>query len=96
MKNALLLFSSLLITLSCKTVKNESMLVVKDCTGTYLRFNEQDFLVCNIETLESFANETEVTATFAKIDECKSISKDAITCMMYHENEGWIRVKKIK
>lgn len=68
------------------------MTVVRDCTGTYLRFNEKDYNVCNLEKVSSFPNGILVTATFKKIKNCTG----GAICHMYHENEGWIQVEKIK
>lgn len=86
---------TLQIFVACKKVKNETMTVVKNCTGTYLRFKGKDYHVCNLEKISSFADGTEVTATFKKIKECTGSVKDAIVCTTIHDNEGWINVEKI-
>ena len=39
---------------SCEKSKIK-MTVIKDCTGTYLRKNSQDFYVCNDDILESYS-----------------------------------------
>ena len=77
---------------ACKKVKNETMTVVRDCTGTYLQFNGKDYNVCNLEKVSSFPDGASVIATFRKIKNCTSRT----VCLMYHENEGWIQVEKIK
>ncbi len=74
-----------------------NMIVIKDCTGSYLRdtSGKFDFQVCNIERLAGYENGTKVEAYFERLKECKS--KDTlIVCKMFHENEGWIEVKDIK
>ncbi|MFO0322118.1 MAG: hypothetical protein ACK504_06800 [Bacteroidota bacterium] len=85
---------TLLTFFACKKVKNEAMTVIRDCTGTYLRFKGKDYHVCNLEKVSSFEDGTEVTATFKKIKECSSISGGY--CLKFHENEGWINVEKVK
>ncbi len=93
----LILFASLftLFTLfACQKEKYETMTVVRDCTGTYLRFNEKDYHVCNLEKLSSFVDGTTIKAIFKKEKKCKD--KDVAVCMLLHHNEGWIHVKKIK
>jgi hypothetical protein len=83
----------ILIFSSCKKVRNERMTVIKDCTGTYLRFNKKDYCVCNKEMTAAFADGTEVTATFKKIKTC---SDDGIVCLTVHPYESYIEIEKIK
>lgn len=84
----------LLMAFSCKK-ENQLVTVVKDCTGTYLHYDGKDYHVCNPEKLSTYPNGSKVNASFKKIDECNGSAKDAIVCMMVHENEGWIEVDKI-
>lgn len=69
------------------------MTVIKDCTGSYLRYNDKDYHICNIENVDIYNNGTKVTASFKKIKECSRID---VVCRMYHANEGLINVIKIK
>ena len=87
---------TLSILFACNKEKNETMIIVRDCTGTYLRFNGKDYHVCNLEEVSSFASGTEVRATFKRIKKCNGSAKDEIICMLAHANEGWINVEKIK
>jgi hypothetical protein len=84
----------LLTLFSCKRETN-TMTVVKDCTGTYLRIHGKDFKVCNLGKLSSVPAGATVTATLKKIDNCKSLD-DRFFCMMFHENEGWVEIVKLK
>ena len=82
---------------SCSKAKNEKMTVVKDCTGSYLRFNNKDYRVCNFESVASFNNGAEVEASFKKIETCSDSGNGVlICCWLAHEDEGWIKVEKIK
>lgn len=81
---------------ACNKVNYQSATVIKDCTGTYLRMNGKDYQVCNLETTNSIPDGKSVQVDFKKITACNGSAKDAITCMMYHQNEGWIEVEKIK
>ncbi len=74
----------LMVAISCS--KNENMIVIKDCTGSYLRFNEKDYQICNIELVENYENGTEVKASFKEIDNCDESQGDG--CLMLHVNEG--------
>ncbi len=96
MKKSLLITTiAVLLTLfSCKRETN-TMTVVKDCTGTYLRIHGKDFKVCNLGKLSSVPAGATVTATLKKIDNCKSLD-DRFFFMMFHENEGWVEIVKLK
>ena len=83
---------------SCATVRDklQTGTVVRDCTGTYLRVGEnQDYLVCNSEILESKKASEKVTFVYDNADQCPE-RDGKIMCMMYHESKGIIRVKSIK
>lgn len=81
---------------SCKKETNQTVTVIRDCTGTYLRLNGKDYHVCNLGKVTSFPTGTTVTATFKKLTECNDSDNTAAVCYMLHENEGWIEVTKIK
>ncbi|MDQ1095044.1 MULTISPECIES: hypothetical protein [Chryseobacterium] len=90
------IFSTVLF--SCATVhdKLNTGMIVRDCTGTYLRVGEhQDYLVCNSEVLESKKDGEKVSVVFDNTDKCPE-RDGKIMCMMYHENKGMIRVKSVK
>ena len=94
-KAILVLIIILLGTSSCKKRTRGTMTVIKDCSGTYLRLNNKDYHVCNTESVDNFSNGTIVNATFEKLKSCPSIENQP-TCYINHENEGWVKVKKIE
>ena len=81
---------------SCKKERNQTVIVVRDCTGTYLRLDGKDYHVCNLEKVSSFSDCDTVTATFKKIKECNGSAKGTIVCYVVHVNEGWIEVDKLR
>ena len=85
----------LLATGACRKVYNQSVTVVKDCTGIYLRYEGKDYQVCNEEKLECYPDGTILKATFMQVNECNGSANSDIVCMMLHENDGWIRVQSI-
>lgn len=89
----LLVFFSLAVSGCCKTKRAT---VVRDCTGTYLRIGEKDYRVCNTEKTADYQDGEEVAASFKETRSCTGPANDQIQCMMYHEYESWIEVKKIK
>ncbi len=94
-KTLFVLFLTILLA-GCKKEINKIVTVVRDCTGTYLRFDGKDYQVCNLEKVSSFSDGSIVTATFKSINVCNGPAKDSVVCLMIHHNEGWIEVEKIK
>lgn len=90
------IFSTFLF--SCATVHDRlnTGIIVRDCTGTYLRVaKNEDYLVCNSDILAFKKDGEKVSFVFDYTKECKE--KDGeIRCMMYHENKGMIRIKNVK
>jgi len=92
---------SILLTLAatfsgCKKELNQTVTVIRDCTGTYLRFDGKDYQVCNLETVASFTDGATAKVAFRKISECNSSARDVFVCKMLHANEGWIEVRSIE
>ncbi len=83
-----------IILLSCSDDIEGEMIVIKDCTGSYLRFNDKDYRICNFEIVDDFEDGTEVKASFTEIESCSAYDNVNI-CDMLHINEGWITVTKI-
>ena len=92
MKN-LLYILFILITISCTKI-NKQVIVVRDCTGAYLRLDGKDYHVCNLEKIETFTDGSIITASFKKISVCNGSAVNSAVCGMLHENEGWIEVTK--
>jgi len=90
----LVLFTLTFFVSSCDKVGNVEVTVIKDCTGSYLRYEGKDFHICNIETVENIQSETVIKASFKKVEKCNTDT--LAVCMMYHENEGWIEITEIK
>ena len=90
----ILILGVVVLFASCTKVINQEMMVVKDCTGSYLRLNEKDYHICNIDIVDDIEDGSVVRASFIKIDNCSE--SDEVICMMYHANEGWIEVTNIK
>ncbi|HEX7366110.1 MAG TPA: hypothetical protein VF273_03385 [Pelobium sp.] len=82
---------------ACKKdeVEAANATVIKDCTGNYLRVNEQDFLICNAEVVALFGNGATVVASFEKVNTCNGSGANSVVCAMYHQNQGWIKVQML-
>jgi hypothetical protein len=92
-----LLFLFLGIISSCDKLNPcKNATVLKDCTGTYLRVDDKDYHVCNIEKTSAFTNGASVSVSFKKIEECNGSAAQQIVCEMLRLNDGWIEIKSIK
>jgi len=69
-------------------------IVIKDCTGAYLRMNNKDYLICNDDTIEKYNNEEIIYVTYKIISDCDW--SERVVCEMYHEKEGLIEITGIK
>ena len=88
-----LIYSVLFIVLfSCSKKENDAILI-KDCTGSYLRIDNQDYYITNLEVVEHIESSTHLNVDFKhkKDSEQKFIS----ICMMHHETAGVIEITKI-
>ncbi|MEZ5196925.1 MAG: hypothetical protein R2764_11115 [Bacteroidales bacterium] len=91
---SILLIITVTTSISCSKVSDKNMTVIKDCTGSFLRYNGKDYHICNVEMVGDYDSGMEVEASFKKIKEC--LQGEISICEMYHQNEGWIQVTRIK
>jgi hypothetical protein len=77
----------------CQKTTGIKGVLVRDCTGTYLKIDNKDWQICNKEKVAMIEDGTEVTASFRKISGCDQ--RDVI-CMMFHASEGWITILDIR
>lgn len=57
------------------------MVVIKECEGTYLRFNDLDYSVCNEDMLDKYANGSIINAIIVHSKDCFS---DRAYCYRMH------------
>ena len=84
--------------ISCNCVKGKKTVeasVIRDCTGTYLRIANDDYLVCNSDILKDYQENSKVKADFSPVTNCPE-NEGKIVCMMYHENKGMVRINGIQ
>lgn len=92
MKN--LTYIILLLSLfSCSKNENDAILI-KDCTGAYLRIDNEDFYITNYEIVDHIESSTHLNVDFKNKKE--SEQKFIAICMMHHETAGVIEITKIK
>jgi hypothetical protein len=79
---------------ACSSINGVQAIVVRDCTGTYIRVSEKDYLVCNNDLLEKKQTGDTVRVRFQSIQNCPRLDT-TIVCMMYHEHHGLVKLKKV-
>jgi len=96
MKNICLKLMMVLIVtqFSCHKLRYNEMLLVRDCTGTYLRDHGKDYLVCNEEQLAPYEEGVVIAAKYKRVRSCDDAGR--VVCLMAHEHEGWIEVISIQ
>jgi hypothetical protein len=85
----------LIVATGCEDEIAKGMAIVRDCTGTYLRQDNNDFKVCNPEKIESYADGQIIQATFSNAKECENSSVDDYICNLYHPFEEVIVIKNV-
>lgn len=69
--------------------------VIRDCTGTYLRYKGKDYKVCNAARLKTYQDQEQIKAGFHAITKCNS-DDGSTDCKMYHAHEGLVEVTQIR
>ena len=95
-RNFIAVIFFLLILSGCSKEDFQNAIVVRDCTGTYLRVTDKDYRVCNLDKVASFPDGAEVTAKFKTIDGDDCDALHDFWCAMFHASEGMIKIEKIK
>ncbi len=72
-------------------------IVIKDCTGQYLRFDGIDYPICNTKAVKDFPSGAAVFADYKFVGNGKCDGRDEIHCMMVHPYPvgEWIKVTRI-
>ena len=93
-----LLVGGLALT-SCTSMipeSSESGTIVRDCTGTYVRFaGKGDYLVCNDWLVKDRKEGDVLTFVYAFAKDCTD-KRNVPTCRLYHESKGKIQIKSVK
>ncbi len=77
------------------TITSQKMKVVKDCTGSYLQYNNEDYQVANREVLTKYNDGDWIIASFYSLSEYTG-NPDEVVCALYHENKGWVKAYDIQ
>lgn len=86
-----LIFLLAIATTSCAKYSFTNGTVVKDCTGSYLRVNNLDYLICNDSTVKNIPDQTNISVKYKKGDNCTAPG----LCLIAHPTEGTIQILEI-
>lgn len=83
-----------IFAIACGKENHVDAIIIKDCTGTYLRIVNKDYKVCNSELTKGFADGQIVKAVFTLESECNNDTPSP--CYMSHNFVSYAQIKKIK
>jgi hypothetical protein len=95
MKNTIIILVLSILVLACTKKSGVEASITRDCTGTYIRIQDKDYLVCNINSVAEYNEGEKVKVSYRMETECPE-REGLMVCMMYHENAGMVRVLKVK
>lgn len=96
MKKLFILFlaTSIFAFTSCsKDFLQVDAIVEKNCTGSYLKINDNFFYVCNSEKVGSYSSGQTISVSYEALEGCKS--KGTPNCDLNFNYEGIIEIKEI-
>ena len=88
-----LLFISFFYLLACTKTDFRKATVIRDCTGTYLQINSDDYFVSNPHLLSNIESGKVIEVNYKLTSLCDD---GAIHCAMLHEKKGCVKIEKIK
>lgn len=94
MKNIIFPILLLCALVSCHKKSEHNAVVIKDCTGSYIRQDSSDYFICNDESVANFENGSEVSVIYKTVESCEESVGGM--CLMLHLSEGSIEITEIK
>jgi hypothetical protein len=97
MKKILLVNLGLLIMLlgACKKENFITCKLDRDCTGVYLIYSNENYYVCNTQTVESFPTGKKLLVKFNTVENCIPDSNEFV-CLKLHPYKSIIHITEIK
>jgi len=93
----LLFILSFLLIISCAKIQKTEAIIIRDCTGVYLRFNNLDHPVCNLSDLSGFKSGTEVLVSYSKEPKNCEAKSYPVCCVIHDYPYGeWIKLTDIQ
>ena len=71
----------------------KNAVLVRDCTGSYIRLEDKEFLICNQKKVSFIETGTKIEVVISQVSEC---TQEGIVCMMLHEHDGFVKVERVR
>ncbi|HLP56129.1 MAG TPA: hypothetical protein VK151_13925 [Fluviicola sp.] len=68
--------------------------IIRNCTGTYLRFGKKSYMVCNSDKLGTFASNQKLKVKTRQVESCPA--PEGEICLLYYEYKGSVEILGIK
>lgn len=88
----LLLLCALFFLMGCKKIKNEGV-VIKNCSGYFLRINDLDYKVCNFMSLNPYNSGVSIKVKYRIVDHC---SNNQVVCTDIYPYADIIEILKVE
>lgn len=79
--------------LSCNKENDKKVTVIRDCTGTYLQINNNEYKVCNPEKIKNYIHGTTIVASYRITSNCK---ENSFACQLYHPFKDYVKINRVK
>jgi hypothetical protein len=79
---------------ACQSTQYAVGTIASDCSGTYVIIKDKHYNICNWELVDEKEDGDKFRFKYESINSCLAYDT-TFHCMLYHENEGWIVIKKI-
>lgn len=86
----------MMLLISCQKESYTNATIIKNCTGTYLKVLDKEYLVCGSISNGTFENGQAVLVSFKLTKECATSTAIPATCFMLYPNDGLVNIIDIK
>lgn len=76
----------------CTDSHTQTAIVIKNCTGNYLRYEDNDFKICNQDIIASHPEGDVVIVSIRYNDQCS----DDFACNLHYPFAGWVEILEIE
>ena len=109
MKIFILLFVTVFLFVNCEKFKTENpddttntevndnvrkVTFVRDCTGSYIRIDSNDYKICNYQDVKNYESGDVLKVSYDSIGECKNFNPEQLTCKMAHMFKHNVHINK--
>ena len=95
MKTLVIIIFSILTLASCNKITEPvtTVQIERNCTGTYIKIDDENLRVCNPGKLNSFDDGSFVHVNYEEVDACNI--NDNYMCMLYYPSHGSVKITAV-